>query len=145
MLEREKWNEGLGWASITGMPAELWLVLAAAGGERGRGCPTAGQPPSPLSSAGSRICLASFTGVQGNGGTTGCWGSPPNHVRSRCARSESQPIRNIIYNNNNNNINNIRTSGSIFFPSTIWLEAEHPGDMTIGISVSNLAPAQLLQ
>ena len=108
--------------------------------------PPQGSPPHPSpSSAGSRVRPASFTGVQGNGGATGCQGSPPKHVRSRCARSESQPIRSIIYNNNNNNINNIRTSGSVFFPSTIWLEAEHPGDMTLGISVSNLAPAQLLQ
>lgn len=86
-----------------------------------------------------------FTGVEENRGATCGQCSHPKHVCSRCAQSETQPVRNIIYNNNNNNINNTRTSGNVFFPSTIWLKAEHPGDMTIGISVSNLARVQLLQ
>lgn len=84
------------------------------GGGRGAGLgghPAAGQPPSP-SSTGSRV--RPLLQVRGETGERrGC--SPPEHVGSRCARSQSQPIRNIIYNNNNNNINNIRTSGSGFF------------------------------
>lgn len=116
LLERGKWNEGVGSASIAGVPAEPGLVLGAAGGERGGGHPTTQSPPRPSpSGTGGRVRPAPFTGVEGNGGAMGRRRSPPKHMRCRCARSESQPIRNIIYNNNNNNINNIRTSGSVFF------------------------------
>lgn len=47
------------------MPAEL-----AEGEEQGREHPVAGQPLHPLSSSRERgTCPASFTGVQGTGGT----------------------------------------------------------------------------
>lgn len=128
-LGQHRWDAGRARASTSSSGR------AVGGGPHSSVAPLTPHPPAL--GAGSARPL--FTGVQGNMGATGCRGSPPKHVCSRCARSESQPIRNIIYNNNNNNINNIRTSGSVFFPSTIWLEAEHPGDMTIGISVSNLA------
>lgn len=151
-LKAELWGKGShpagkrevekrpGWGSIAGMPAEL-----AEGGERGRENPVSGQPLHPLSSSTeSGACPAPFTGVQGTGGATGCWGSPPKHVHSRWARTERQPIWNIIYNNNNNNINNIRTSGSIFFCLPFgWRQSIRVTWQCI--SVSNLAPAQLLQ
>lgn len=78
-------------------------------------------------------------------GTRGCWGSPPSHVCCSCARSASQPVGNIISNNNNNNINNTGTSGSVFPPICHLAGSRDPGDIAISIPASNLAPAQLLQ
>lgn len=129
-----------GWGSTAGMPGE-----PAEGGEWGREHPVTGQPLHPASSStGREACPACFTGVQGTGGPTGCWGSPPKHVCSRWARTERQPIWNIIYNNNNNNINNIRTSGSVFSCLPFgWRQSIRVTWQCV--SVSNLAPAQLLQ
>lgn len=129
-----------GWGVTAGMTAEL-----AEGGEWGREHPVTRQPLHPPScSTGMGACPVSFTGVQGTGGPTGSWGSPPKHVHSRWARTERQPMWNIIYNNNNNNINNIRTSGSIFFRLLFgWRQSIRVTWQCI--SVSNLAPAQLLQ
>lgn len=136
------WKEGSG--TKAWLRQHCWNDSRASRGRRvgqGAPCHTAAPPPS---STRRGACPSSFTGVQGTGEPTGCWGSPPKHVRSRWARTEHQPIWNIIYNNNNNNINNIRTSGSIFFRLPFgWRQSIRVTWQCI--SVSNLAPAQLPQ